>query len=516
MKKMINKKNKLMLLITSLVIILVIIVNISGRFYHLFDHGHVMEHSVTSYEIEKSFSLLLNLLLFIPILLVVASFGLYKKKPSHQAIPYLLTLALTFGSIAIISGGGGRVEFHFSIFMVVAALGYYQNIRLLTLMTTIFALQHLLGFFIFPEVVFGVHSYSFFMLIIHAAFLLLTSSAVGWQVVSTKSIEDALMIQQREQRGKIIEEIVTSLSSTSKQLTQLSLLLKNDAQSTFHASSQLSEAISQVASGFETQKHSVEKNVAIISSISSGIQTVSQNAQIATEKANISAEQANKGSKLVLDLSKQITEINQSVEESFHTITTLHNSSQDIEHIIEVISTISDQTNLLALNASIEAARAGEYGKGFSVVANEVRKLAEQSAESSKHIAALVKQNLVEANKSVTAMERVKSNAKSGLALIQDSNRVFNQIFESSNSVATQIGEISTLADKLSLSSETVNSSMVDMASVTEKSVQSTQHAQHTTEKQHQQTEKTMKAVFDLSQVIEELEAVITKLQVEQ
>lgn len=135
------EKNKLMHYITGAVILIVIIINILGRYFHLFNHSHGGGSIVTTSEIESLFGITLNVLMVLPILTFILSVIFYRKNKNHPYIPYLLTLALTFGSIAIISGGSGRVEFHFSIFMVVAALGYYQEIKLLLMMTVIFAID---------------------------------------------------------------------------------------------------------------------------------------------------------------------------------------------------------------------------------------------------------------------------------------------------------------------------------------------------------------------------------------
>jgi methyl-accepting chemotaxis protein len=510
---MISKKNQLMLLITGLVILLVIFSNILGRFLHLFDHPHGIDHVLTSHQIEENFGLALNFLVLLPILLLGLSYVLYKKNKSHRFIPSLLTLALTFGSIAIISGGSGRVEFHFSIFMVVAALGYYQDIKLISFMTSIFALQHILGFYFFPEIVFGVHSYSFLMLLLHATFLLLTSSAVSWQVYSSKKIENDLLKQQEEQRRHIIEEIVNRLAFTSKQILSVSQSLSENAKQTTDASSELALSIAQVASGSESQLKTVGDNVKIITDITTGIQGINQTAQVASDKAHQSAQQANNGSQLICNLSEQMKDINLFVDDSYSTITKLHNSSQAIENIIEVISAISAQTNLLALNASIEAARAGEYGKGFSVVANEVRKLAEQSSKSSKHIAELIKQNLEEAKRSVESMKKVKGSTEAGLDIVHNSNNVFTQIYESSKAVSDQIQEISSLAEELKSSSEKVNDSMFEMKTITEQSVRSTLHVASTTDEQHKLTEKTFEVSNDLSNLTSELDKIINRLK---
>ncbi|MDQ0229890.1 methyl-accepting chemotaxis protein [Metabacillus malikii] len=509
---MIHKKHQLMIYMTSFVILIMLIVNFLGRYLHLFDHTHGLQHSVTSSQIEADYSYILTILLIIPIILIIYSTYLYKKDNENNKISFLLTLALTFGSIAIISGGSGRVEFHFSIFMVVAALGYYQNIKLITLMTTLFTIQHLIGFFYLPEIVFGVHDYSFSMLLMHAAFLVFTSSAVALQVYSSKRIEHELLTQQEEQRSTIINEIVNKLTATSSQLVLVAESLRENAKSSTEASSQLSISISTIAEGLKTNQSTVEKNVTIMSGMTADIQTVNDNAKIACEKANHSAGQADNGTIFISKLTNQMTAINESVDESFHTISSLHNRSEDIYQIIEVLSNISAQTNLLALNASIEAARAGEYGKGFSVVANEIRKLAEQSAISSQNIAILVQQTLDEANKSVAAMEKVKATTHSGLNVIQQSKEVFKEIFDTSTIVANQIQEITTLSEELRRSSEQVNQTTEEAAVITEQSVKSTQQVAATTDNQLEKTTETLHTIVKMRSLILELEDVINRL----
>ena len=502
-----------MLLITGLVILLALIVNILGRYFHLFDHSHGLGHVVSAVHIEENFRLALNILVMIPLILLAVGFILYRSNKSHVLIPYLLTSALTFGSIAIISGGSGRVEFHFSIFMVVAALGYYQNIKLITLMTSIFAVQHIIGFVLFPEIVFGVSSYSLLMLLLHATFLVLTSSAVSWQVYSSKRIESDLLRERNAQRTLIIEEIVDRISLTSAQIIDVSHSLSEHSKKTADASSQLARSFAQVASGMVTQRSTLDKNSSFITEVTSGIEGINQTALVASDEAHHSAQQANDGKQMIGHLLEQINDINVFVDDSYTKMNSLHNSTQSIESMIDVISSISEQTNLLALNASIEAARAGEYGKGFSVVANEVRNLAERSSESTHHIAKLIKQNLEDTRNSVESMTKVKQSTKAGFDLIHHSNAMFTQIYDTSQTVAVQITEISAHAEELKGSSEQINSSMSEMTKVTEQSVESTTQVAHTTKIQHQLSEETFKVVNELSKLTTELDAVIKKLK---
>lgn len=320
-----------MLLISILAFIMAIIVNVLGRYYYLFDHSHGMGDFASTEHIEQQFGLVLNLLLVAPALFTGAGYILFNKNKSHPFIPYLVTFALTFASIAIISGGSGRVEFHFSIFMVVAALGYYQDVKLLSIMTSIFAVQHIGGFLFFPEPVFGAHSYSLLMLLLHAIFLILTSSAVSWQVLSSKKIEADLRRQQQEQRRRITAELVNRLSSTSEQVLDVSQLLSKNAQLTIDASSQVAASIEQISSGTEKQLEQVEKNMKEIFDMNSEIRSITKMSEVVAQQSEESTEHASDGEQLIEQLRMQMQAINNYVDSSFAAIQSLQERSQEME-----------------------------------------------------------------------------------------------------------------------------------------------------------------------------------------
>ncbi|MFD1850915.1 methyl-accepting chemotaxis protein [Oceanobacillus bengalensis] len=416
-----REKNKLMLYMAGGVVLLAIIVNVLGRVYHLFNFSHGGGSIVTSFEIEQQYGLILHIILLIPILLFIWSLLLYQKNKNHMYIPYLLTLTLTFASIALISGGNGRVEFHFSIFMVVAALGFYQEIKLIMMMTCIFAIQHILGLLFYPEIVFGVNHYMFSMFIWHAIFLVLTSLAVSWQVFSGKRIEAYYQFNQEKERQDIIDNIVGRLSLTSNQILNVSQTISDNANQSFEFSGQLSASMEDVASNTEKQLDIIQESRNIISYINEGIQSINQTAQTAKHQTNDSAIEAQESSKEIKTLVEEMEEIHKDVNRTYITINELNERSKAIENITEIISGIADQTNLLALNAAIESARAGELGKGFTVVANEVKKLAEQSQVSSKHISEIIKQMLEQSEPSVVAIANVKGSINRGLEIAKNS-----------------------------------------------------------------------------------------------
>ena len=510
-----KEKNHLMLSFSCGIVVLAFVTNILGRHFHLFEHSHGAQQLLSTAYIEDHFGLVLNLLVVIPTLLLAWGFILFKNNRNHPLIPYIVTLVFTFGSIAIISGGGGRVEFHFSVFMVVATIGYYQNLKALSLMTTLFSIHHLAGFYFFPEIVFGTLSYTYLMLALHVTFFLLTTGIVAWQVHSSQRMEKHLLELQTAQRKMISEEIAKKVTTTSKQLVSVSETLTNQVTYATEASSELAISIAQVATGSETQLRTVEGNLQVLSNITEAIDVIDQTAHNSVQQAQESVRHAFDGNQLVENLSGQMRGIKASADQSVATINKFHESSKAIESMTGIIADIADQTNLLALNAAIEAARAGEYGNGFSIVAKEVKKLAERSLEASKHIDTLIKQTVEDARLSVGSMNQVVDSTDTGLEAVHDSNLVFTKIFDSSQMVEEQIKEISSLAKTLMSSAEKVNSSMLQMATITEESAKSMQAAAGTTEEEHLLTERTLEVSNDLKILTSDLDQIISKLRTE-
>lgn len=180
---LINTKNRVTLILSALVLLVSVIIHILHRVLYIAEYwGH---HQVE----QRDF--ITNIFLLVPVLLFLVSFYLYRNKKDHPLLPLFNTLTITFSSISMIAGGEGMVEYHFSIFMVVAMIGYYEQIRLIVIMTLIFAVQHLVGFFFMSEYVFGANTYPFSMMLMHAMFLLGTSGAIIWQ---TKNKNDLLLV----------------------------------------------------------------------------------------------------------------------------------------------------------------------------------------------------------------------------------------------------------------------------------------------------------------------------------
>jgi methyl-accepting chemotaxis protein len=507
-------KNKIMLQISLAGVIVSCLTHLLNRYFHVFENEEAMQSmSIPVAYLEKHFGLQLNILLLIPIILLAVNALLYfMKSKDHSWIPLINTLILTFSSISIISGSGGRIEFHFSIFMVVATIAFYRKISLVIVMTVIFTLQHLIGLYS-SELVFGTSSYPIKMLAIHAVFLLLTSGAVIWQVHTGNISEADQEKKQIEQRKVVKDQIIDQLSSTIYSVLDTSNQLARQSEQTSMITNHVSQSIKQVSSGAKTQLLKVEENAITIEEISSGIKRISSSSYEVSKASEISAKEAEEGNKYMQQLISQMSLTNDSVRESYTIVKLLHNQSELIGSILTIIQDISDQTNLLALNAAVESAKAGEAGRGFSIVAREVRKLAEQSSQSVSQIEEIITQIQENSISSVSKMDIVKENVDSGIQLVQKASDSFNQIFKSAEKVASQIQEVSAATQQLNESSEEVSHSITEMMHFAKSTSESTLQASASTEQHLQSIELISSVSESLNQMTNKLKEIMENIR---
>ena len=178
------------------------------------------------------------------------------------------------------------------------------------------------------------------------------------------------------------------------------------------AVSQLSEVIEITRSGVEQQLQETEQVAAAINEMTSTMQEVATHATIAAESAGNADSAANAGRRIVAHTIDDIETLAQELENAARTIHGLESESEKIGSVLDVIKGISEQTNLLALNAAIEAARAGEQGRGFAVVADEVRALATRTQQSTEEIEAMISRLQSGAQEAVKVMEQSRQHAQ--------------------------------------------------------------------------------------------------------
>lgn len=190
-----------------------------------------------------------------------------------------------------------------------------------------------------------------------------------------------------------------------------------DAQRVFEAADVLAGHASQVADGSSHQQTAAERMVVAIEQMTAGVGAVADHASQTAANAQMARELSLKGAEVVTRASQEIEQIALSVEESARVIAVLGERSEAISGIVKVIREIADQTNLLALNAAIEAARAGEQGRGFAVVADEVRKLAERTSTATTEIGTMITAIQSETRSAIAAIDAGSGQARAGAEL---------------------------------------------------------------------------------------------------
>lgn len=254
-----------------------------------------------------------------------------------------------------------------------------------------------------------------------------------------------MMIRLREIAGKI-NSSTTSLAASSEELSATSDDMSKNSQ-------QLSSQTEQV--------------VTAVTEVSQTIMDMAKNATQAADASKNASSTATKGKQTVDSTADDMVKIAQTVQEAAKIIEELGNSSAQIGEIVAVINGIADQTNLLALNAAIEAARAGEQGRGFAVVADEVRKLAERTGQATKDIAQRIESIQQAASESVDAMKRGSDEVDKGVGLAKEASGSLDTIVSASGTATDMVQRIAAATEQQSAATEEVTQNMEHIADIT-------------------------------------------------
>ncbi len=238
---------------------------------------------------------------------------------------------------------------------------------------------------------------------------------------------------------------------------------------TTEAAQKIAESMALIMDQTNLQLKSTTEVSEVMNQIAIGVQEIAVNSSEVAKASNEMEKAVDNGYTSLKLLSEKMKIVQSKVDESSEVINQLGERSDNIGEIIGTIEAIASQTNLLALNAAIEAARAGEHGKGFSVVADEVGKLAELSKLSTEKIAVLINGMKENVDQSVAKMSLVKKGTLEGVEQIQETESVFTKINESTSYVTEQIEAISASTQEISASAEEVTSTLVEVGTMAEK-----------------------------------------------
>ncbi len=233
------------------------------------------------------------------------------------------------------------------------------------------------------------------------------------------------------------------------------------------ASAQIAASAKEMAAGSENQARQAEEVTNAMGQMASATVEVAKNAHEAATGAENAGSVADDGKEVVTNASGEMRMLAQTVHRSSDTIGQLGKRSSEIRKIIEVIDDIADQTNLLALNAAIEAARAGEQGRGFAVVADEVRKLAIRTTTATKEIETTIKVILQETEDAVENMKDETAKAEEGTKLAEKAGESLGEIVSSSQNVMAMINQIASAAEEQSATAKEIARNLDGISSIT-------------------------------------------------
>ncbi len=311
-----------------------------------------------------------------------------------------------------------------------------------------------------------------------------------------------------------LQSVFTTVQGSSQQVASASEQLSASAEQNSKASEHITLTVQELASGSDKQVDKVEDSSKVITEITNHTKTIADHTEKITKDVLHASEMSLEGNQAIKKVNEQMNSIYENVNSLSEAIKGLNDRSNEIGQITNVITGISAQTNLLALNAAIEAARAGEHGKGFAVVADEVRKLAEESTSSTEKIAQLIQLIQSDTDNTIQTMKKAAEEVYSGLNVVHVAGDSFQKIELAVNGVVSQIEDISESLKKLANGTDIVNESIQNVSDVAKESAMITQNISAATEEQLASMEEISSSSQSLARLADDLQIAIKQFKI--
>ncbi len=308
-----------------------------------------------------------------------------------------------------------------------------------------------------------------------------------------------------------IRVLIDGFFSLSFSIVQASRKVGTTAQEASTAMDEISKTVDEIAKGASSQAQEAQEGVQIMEKLSEQINFVYQSYNNVMDETNKINTLNSVGVNSVSVLYKKSEENFNTSEKIFSVVEKLTTTTKDIGIFVESIENIAEQTNLLALNAAIEAARAGDAGKGFAVVAEEVRKLADQSRQSTEEITNLMQSIQEESLLAIKAMEVMKKVSQEQNAAVVETNKAFTDIANGIDSIVSKINKVSEAVGTMQKDRDVVMVAIENISSVSQQTAASSEEVAATTEHQLKAIEDMQSASVTLDGLVQELDAKLKK-----
>ncbi|MGE5401130.1 MAG: methyl-accepting chemotaxis protein [Ignavibacteriales bacterium] len=279
-----------------------------------------------------------------------------------------------------------------------------------------------------------------------------------------------LTVRLSVEKDDTIGKLFKGFNSTAESFNSMVTSVANAVEETASASSQISASTEEMAQGSSSQAHQAAEIATAVEQMTRTIIDNTRNTALAADTAKEAGEKAKDGGSVVKDTISGMNKIAEVVLQSASTVKELGKNSGQIGEIVQVIDDIADQTNLLALNAAIEAARAGEQGRGFAVVADEVRKLAEKTTKATKEIAMMIRQIQKDTDTAIESISKGTEEVESGKAMANRAGMALDEIIQGTGKVSDLIRQIAAASEEQSSASEEISKNVEAITEVTRQS----------------------------------------------
>jgi methyl-accepting chemotaxis protein len=280
-----------------------------------------------------------------------------------------------------------------------------------------------------------------------------------------------------------------NINHLGESLEKLVSEITDAVAATASASNQISSSTEEMAAGAQEQSAQAAEVATAVEEMTTTILETTKNADHAAKAAKDAGTIAKDGGKVVYETVEGMVRIADVVKKSAETVQELGKSSDQIGEIVQVIDDIADQTNLLALNAAIEAARAGEQGRGFAVVADEVRKLAERTTKATKEIAGMIKRIQKETSGAVESMQQGTTEVEKGKQLADKAGQSLKEIINGAEQVVSIVTQVAAASQEQSSAAEQISKNIESISNVTHESAAGVQQIARASEDLNRLTE---------------------------